>query len=143
MTHDDMPNHDSAMHAYVDLSRIHITQKTKFTPAPPRAPVTAPQSTALTHARARNATQLSTVAAHALLKAEADTASVVNATLAAPARMPSAAQLGSVSAARAPKPAPRARQKAAHLDIAQVLPCVHAATLRTAQHASDSVAHLH
>lgn len=101
---------------------MSVTQKAKLTPAPPRAPVTKPQGSAPAPALARSAAQLGTFAAHALLDAvEANAAAVLKATLAAPARVPNAAQAGTAGAPSAPKPAPRARQKAADLDTAQVL----------------------
>ena len=101
---------------------MFVTQKAKLTPASPRAPVTKPQGEAPAPALVRSAAQLGTVAAHALLKAvEANAAAVLKATLAAPARMPKAAQVGTTDSSPAPKPAPRARQKAADLDTAQVI----------------------
>ena len=101
---------------------MFVTQKAKLTPASPRGPATKPQGKAPAPARARSAAQLGTVAAHALLEAvEANAAAVLKATLAAPARMPMAAQVGAAGATPPLKPVPRARQKAADLDTAQVL----------------------
>jgi hypothetical protein len=98
-----------------------VTQKAKLTPASPRGPVTKAQGEAPAPVLARSAAQLGTVAAHALLEAvETNAAAVLKATLAAPARMPKTAQMGTAGAPPAIKPAPRARQKAADLDTAQV-----------------------